>query len=304
MDAELFVARADNSNYRNWKRRLSRLSSKPSSANFRPHHQPTAADNHIHKMANAYMPSKSIQGQTMTKRLMRTDVGRFAMCPLWILQSGISDRAIRLFALLAAQYADRDEVAYPSRGRLARDLQCSTSSIDRALKHLTAICAITVERRFTPGGEPTSNKLSLHFSRPQGLFNGEVSPCVRPPICTDDERTIDSYPDKNLQTSTAQSAGSRPMTSVWKRGLAIAHSVIEDFPDEEHNWPHELASRMLNQGIEANDRGPNGDKPKLFARVLEACIVQRKLRKGDGGIHAWRHRQRDRRDRNRLQPPR
>lgn len=244
----------------------------------------------------------------MSKRTLRSDIGRYAMCPLWILSSGVSDRAIRLFALLAAQYADRDtDSAYPERSTLARALQCSTSSIDRALKQLARSGSLTIERRFKPSGEPTSNRLTLHFSRPKGVPSGEESSTVMTPIVSDDERSNCSYPDKNVQTNTAQRALDsgrvlRPV-SVWNRGLAISHRVIEDFPENEENWPHALKSRMLNQDIDPYDRGPKGDKQMFFMRVLEACIEQRKHRKGDGGVLAWRHRQRDR-DFNKLKAPR
>jgi hypothetical protein len=101
---------------------------------------------------------------------------------------------------------------------------------------------------------------------------------------------------------SAESAGAplgmrqQPKTAAWTIYLAICHTVIEDDPRHPENWPHELKARMLNQGIDANDQGPKGDKGKLFQRVLEACIEQRKFRKGDGGIVAWRYRHQRRQD--------
>jgi len=77
-----------------------------------------------------------------------SDIGRFGITPEWLLDSGVSDRAIRLFATLAAKYADRDTgKSFPSRATLANDLGCSTDSIDRAMKELTGVGAVTVNHR-------------------------------------------------------------------------------------------------------------------------------------------------------------
>ena len=107
---------------------------------------------------------------------MKSDIGRYAIIPEWLLDAGVSSTAIRLFATLAAKFADRDsDEATPSRATLASALGgCSTDTIDRATRELIAIGAIAVEQRFI-GSEPTSNRYMLFFAAP------ETSADLRPP---------------------------------------------------------------------------------------------------------------------------
>lgn len=65
----------------------------------------------------------------------------FAMVPEWLLDAAVSDRAIRLYAVLA-RYGGADGGAYPLRRTLAERLGCSTASIARALRELVDVGAI------------------------------------------------------------------------------------------------------------------------------------------------------------------
>lgn len=80
----------------------------------------------------------------------------FAVVPTWVILSSISDRAVRLYAVLR-RYADRDGACWPSRSRLAGDMRCSVDSIDRALAELVGICALTITHRRDASGAPTSS---------------------------------------------------------------------------------------------------------------------------------------------------
>ena len=53
---------------------------------------------------------------------MRTDIGRYAILPEWLLDAGVSSHAIRLFGLLAAKYADREGSCHPGRQALAAQM--------------------------------------------------------------------------------------------------------------------------------------------------------------------------------------
>lgn len=109
-----------------------------------------------------------------------SDIGPFAMLPQWILHADISDRAVRLFAILA-RHADRDTgEAYPSRRTLAQTLKVSRDSVDRALKELVSIGAVEVEPRLDAFGDWTTNLYRLRFVQP-------VAATMRPPISTDAE---------------------------------------------------------------------------------------------------------------------
>lgn len=79
---------------------------------------------------------------------IQSDTGQFAQVQRWLLKTDVSDRAIRLYAVLGL-YADWETgVARPSRSTLAEWLHCSTDSIDRALRELTTAGALEITRRF------------------------------------------------------------------------------------------------------------------------------------------------------------
>lgn len=67
---------------------------------------------------------------------------RFSIIPEWILDSGLSDKAIRIYGILA-RYADNETLqAFPSRETLARRARCHVKSVDRAVRELIAAGAV------------------------------------------------------------------------------------------------------------------------------------------------------------------
>jgi hypothetical protein len=78
--------------------------------------------------------------------------GYFAVIPEWVLDSGISSRAVHLYALLR-RYADqRTGMAHPSRKTLAGRLGVSDEkTVDRATEELVAVGAIRVRPRYGNG---------------------------------------------------------------------------------------------------------------------------------------------------------
>lgn len=100
---------------------------------------------------------------------------RFAILDEWILDAEVSDRAIRLYAVLM-RYADKHTLkAFPSRGTIATRLRCSKASVDRAIEELIGIGALTKEHRYN-----SSIMFTLH-TYPQ------VGTAVSPPSDTGDE---------------------------------------------------------------------------------------------------------------------
>jgi hypothetical protein len=70
--------------------------------------------------------------------------------PEWLLDTGISSRAVHLYVLLG-RYADRNGESFPSRRTLAERLGCSVDSLDRAKAELIEVGALSVEERFDAG---------------------------------------------------------------------------------------------------------------------------------------------------------
>ena len=83
---------------------------------------------------------------TESNAKLDTDV-RWAQVPEWVVTAPISDRAVRLYALLARR-ANGDSQAFPSRKYLAVNMHCSSKSVDRAMEELIAVGAVTKQRQF------------------------------------------------------------------------------------------------------------------------------------------------------------
>ena len=114
---------------------------------------------------------------------------RFAIIDEWLLDLDISDRAVRLYAVLA-RYADSEtHKAYPSRGTLADRLRCSKASIDRAAQELVDSGAMTKKQRHN-----SSVVYTLQVSSPphRGVITGDKggSSGVTRGVLTGDDLTI------------------------------------------------------------------------------------------------------------------
>jgi len=72
---------------------------------------------------------------------------RFSIVPEWLIDAGVSDRAVRVYAILA-RYADSETLqAFPSRETLAKRAHCHWRSIDRAIDELVQLGAVTKTHR-------------------------------------------------------------------------------------------------------------------------------------------------------------
>lgn len=79
-----------------------------------------------------------------------TDV-KFATIPHWVLELPLSDKAVRLYAILS-KYADNsDGTSYPGRGTLAKLMHCHRTSVDRAVEELIEAGCITKQVRYKEG---------------------------------------------------------------------------------------------------------------------------------------------------------
>jgi len=97
---------------------------------------------------------------------VRSDIGQFALVPLWLITSGVSSNAVHVYAMLLAKFADREGKAWPSRASLGELTGMSVASIDRALAELGEKGALIKERRSRDDGGQGSNIYTLRQSRP------------------------------------------------------------------------------------------------------------------------------------------
>jgi hypothetical protein len=107
---------------------------------------------------------------------------RFSIIPEWITYADISDKAIRLYSVLARYADNQTHQAYPSRDTLSEKMRCSRSSVDRATEELIAIGAVTKKQRHN-----SSLIYTLRVS--QGVVTsdeGGSSPMTRGVVTSDD----------------------------------------------------------------------------------------------------------------------
>ena len=123
---------------------------------------------------------------------------RFAIIDEWVLDLDISDRAVRLYAVLA-RYADSEtHKAYPSRGTLAERLRCSKASVDRAAQELVDAGAMRKKQRHN-----SSIVYTLQVSSPlmRGVVTGDEggSAPVMTGVLTGDDLTITTEQEPSEQ---------------------------------------------------------------------------------------------------------
>lgn len=106
-----------------------------------------------------------------SERKIESDTGPFAIVPEWLLDLPITDRAVRLYAILS-RYADADGYSWPSRKTLAERLNRSVDALDRAVKELMECDALVVIARYDEAGDRTSNGYSIRRAIPAALREG------------------------------------------------------------------------------------------------------------------------------------
>jgi len=120
---------------------------------------------------------------------------RFAIIDEWILDLPISDRAIRLYAILA-RYADYEtNKAFPSRKTLAARLRCSAASVDRASQELIEHGVMTKRQRHN------SSLVYVLRITPEGVSTGAKggsSPVTRGVLTRDDLTITTKREPKNV----------------------------------------------------------------------------------------------------------
>lgn len=105
---------------------------------------------------------------------IRNQFGTFAQIPSDLVKDpAISDRAIRVYALLWTYSNDQNRDAFPSRSQMAADLEVSVATIDRGVGELVRRGAITVDEVFI-GDRQTSNLYTIVAPLPPRAEDAEV----------------------------------------------------------------------------------------------------------------------------------
>jgi hypothetical protein len=124
----------------------------------------------------------------------------WAQVPEWVLYSSMSDRAVRLYGILARR-ANADNQCFPSRKHLADAMGCSLASVDRALQELVSAGAVAVTHQFREQRQTVNLYTVLAMSSP-----------VTTPLVTSDEgegRTGDAQNESHRNESHTLATASR-----------------------------------------------------------------------------------------------
>ena len=100
---------------------------------------------------------------------MKSDVGRFAIVPEWLLDEELSDAAVRLYAVLMCKHADRNgEGAIVRRRTLADEVQKkSVDAVDKAKRELVAVGALELIERHGADGSRLADEMRLRAADPR-----------------------------------------------------------------------------------------------------------------------------------------
>ena len=79
---------------------------------------------------------------------VHSDTGPFTIIPEWLLDSDVSDKAIRLYALFGRYADNKDGQCYPSRKALAKRMRCHPGSLERPRNELIEAGALLAEQRW------------------------------------------------------------------------------------------------------------------------------------------------------------
>lgn len=169
----------------------------------------------------------------------------FSVLPEWVLDADISDRALRLYAVLA-RYVNRQGRAFPGRPRLAERLRCSVDSVDRAMVELVDLGAVVKRPRVRDNGTLTSNSYWLRRDQP-GAEEAEVAAPPRPGVAAPPRppsRTPAAGRNENQRTRASRehsSAPPEPSVPEPLRLVSVAETSCDRFTEFWSVYPRRVA---------------------------------------------------------------
>lgn len=192
--------------------------------------------------------------------------GYFAILPEWVIDADISDRAVRLYAVLR-RFAGGDLKARPSRRKLAARLRTSLSSVDRALSELQVIGAVTVRHRWTNSSLSsfTYAKDSDHPMRAASRYVLHSAPARRAQspggVVTHDDTPVVTH-DERVSSPVTEGVSS-PVT----RGVSspVTHELKPDEPKKDQKTSSSAKPPTREE--------PRRDDVEALCTRLRDCII-------------------------------
>lgn len=200
-----------------------------------------------------------------------SDVGPYCIAPAWVLNSGVSDRAFRLYCYLGLRFNRDKGCAWPSRRRIADDLGCSPKTVDRAVTELVEVGAIEVRKRKTAGGDWDSNLYIVRVADPQGVASDMtlldtddhmVVTDVQGGSVTDDATGsvknvpyINNYlePEEERERTIAPASRERPRDHIFDAVVAVTGTNLPDITKLSRGPLNVAVSQLKQAGATADE---------------------------------------------------
>jgi hypothetical protein len=222
----------------------------------------------------------------------------FAIIPEWVLFSGISPRALQLYAVLD-RHGDKDGASYPSLTRLGELMDCKPGTVRTARAELVELGALEVRERARPDGGQTSNGYLLYRDPPSMRCTppSEKSKGAAPEILKGQEEPESFEPEREASPSAQPlvDRASEPPALVKVDGRNLAFDALVEVCELAERSPRkrEVGVALGGRGTaaqpgirklfwdevcdEAARRGLDGlpDAGEGWERALAAAIHQR-----------------------------
>lgn len=172
---------------------------------------------------------------TSGHRIKWGDTGPFAVIPATVLDAGISDRAVRLYANLARRAGGPDEGTVRGHAEMEGWLQCKRTALKAALEELRAIGAVTVEEGKSPVGGRGWNTYIVHADVASATVDSRQGDHTPDAGATEQEvepTTEKTETPKGVPVSTTAAPAVRAIGSVDRRPVTpneatLAWAIIE-----------------------------------------------------------------------------
>ena len=215
-----------------------------------------------------------------------SDTGRFALIPEWLLaDTTVSDRAIRLYGLLASRWADRDTAeCWPSKRTIADALGCSIDTISRGITDLEKVGAIQVIHRRSDDGSNMSNVYRVIRTRPPGAAP-DASPST-PPSNDDPPRTDTGTPPRNGAVTSPHERD--PNQNQEQEPLIQSSSDADEPPSEAVVRAERLCEFFVEHLLQADPDAKRPTITKAWVTEAERMVrIDKRERSEIAAVIAW-----------------
>ena len=159
----------------------------------------------------------------------------FGIVPRWLLYSGASEGAIKLYGILACHADNNGHGAYPSHARLARLASFSISKVKRKLTELVGVGAIEQKARYKDGA-----RRSNHYRLLRGIPVEQLSLLVE-----EEKRRSGKPPElrrpEPMWQVLEEMFGAPPKAARYRASWGIAVTELR----EQHATPAQIRKRVL-----------------------------------------------------------